>query len=136
MGLVRVGFFQDFKSSDTLLIDGDSDGLRSLSRTFRQLATTGTTRVALHALPFVEIHQGLQIHASRSDRHAGAAFQGAGRIAWICSEPAWESAADKVDVLSNKGSGHEYLDDSSDVTVMASIAEYGEIWWQEHGSLR
>lgn len=50
MGQVRIGFFQDFKSSDTLLIDGDSDGLRSLSRTFRQLATTGATQAALHEL--------------------------------------------------------------------------------------
>jgi hypothetical protein len=78
MGQVRVGFFQDFKSSDTLLIDGDSDGLRSLSRTFRQLATIGTTQVALHELPFVEIHHSLQIHASRSARSAGAAIKGAG----------------------------------------------------------
>lgn len=132
MGQIRVGFFLDFKSSDTLLIDGDSDGLRSLSSTFRQLATTGTTQVALHELPFVEIRHGLQIHASRANRDAGAAFQSAGVIAWTCSESAWESAADKVDVLSEQASGHQYLDDLSDITVMASIAEYGEVWWRKH----
>jgi hypothetical protein len=133
MGLVRVGFFQDFKSSDTLLIDGDSDGLRSLSSTFRQLAATHTKQVALHELAFVEIHHGLQVHASRADGDAGAAFQRTGVISWICSDLAWESAADKVDVLSEEGSGHQYLDDLSDITVMASIAEYGEPWWRKHG---
>jgi len=60
MGQVRVGFFQDFTSSDTGLIDGDRDGLRSLSSALRQLAATGTTQVALHELSFVEIHHGSQ----------------------------------------------------------------------------
>jgi hypothetical protein len=132
MGRIRVGFFQDFKSSDTLLIDGDSDGLRLLSSTFWQLATPGTTQVAIHEFPFVEIHRGLQIYASRSDRDAGAAFEDAGVIAWICSKAGWESAADKVDILCKEGSGHQYLDDSSNIVVMASIAEYGELWWRKH----
>jgi hypothetical protein len=132
MGWIRVGFFQDFKSSDTLLIDGDSDGLRLLSSTFWQLGTTGTTQVAIHELSFVEMHRGLQVYASRSDRDAGAAFEDAGVIAWICSKPGWESASDKVDVLCKEGSGHQYLEDSSDIVVMASIAEYGELWWRKH----
>jgi hypothetical protein len=133
MGQVRVGFFQDFKSSDTVLIDGDRDGLRSLSSAFRQLASTGTTQIALHELSFVETHHGLQIHAFRASRDAGTAFQSAGVITWACSESAWESAAAKIDVLAEQGFGHQYLDELSNITVMASIAEYGGFWWRIHG---
>jgi hypothetical protein len=69
---------------------------------------------------------------AQTEATATIAIQSAGVIAWTCSESAWESAADKVDVLSEQESGHQYLDDPSDITVMASIAEYGEVWWGKH----
>ena len=49
MGQLRVGFFKNFKSSDTFLIEGDSEGLRSLGDAFRRLATSRSIDVvALH----------------------------------------------------------------------------------------
>jgi hypothetical protein len=133
VGQVRVGFFENFKSGDTLLLDGDSEGLRSLAGTLRELSTVDHLQVALHELPFVEVHHGLRIYASRSGRSCGATNQGEGEIAWTCPASAWETAADKVAQLSEGGSGHQYLVEGPQITVMASSAEYDDIWWQKHG---
>jgi hypothetical protein len=41
MGSIRVGYFEDFKGADTLLIDVDHEGLRSLISWVRELPLTG-----------------------------------------------------------------------------------------------
>ena len=134
VGRIHIGFFKDFQSSDTLLIDGDAEGLRSLANALRQLATSGGIGVVdLRALPFVELHHGLQVLASCVSTDAGASFQDSGVVAWARSAAGWKEAADKIDALCVHSSGHQYLDDASDITVQASTGEYGAAWWQTHG---
>jgi hypothetical protein len=53
MALVRIGFFHEFKNADTLLIDGDSEGLRLLADRLRQFVESGEA-IALHET----IHRG------------------------------------------------------------------------------
>jgi hypothetical protein len=96
---VQVGFFKDFKSSDTLLIEGDSQGLQSLADAFRQLATTRSVNVVdFNELPFVEVHHGLRVLASCASKDDGARFQN-GLVSWGHSAAGWEEAADKIDAL-------------------------------------
>jgi hypothetical protein len=58
--LIHIGFFRDFKSSDRLLIEGDSSGLRQLADVFRHLAEGGGS-TAIHELPFVEAYHGFKL---------------------------------------------------------------------------
>ncbi len=134
MGHVHIGFFKDFKESDTLLIEGDSEGLRSLALAIRKLATSRNIEVvAIQDLPFVEVHHGLQVLAYRVSGDDGARFQHAGVLAWRRSAAGWQQVADKIDALCEPTAGHHYLDDLSDVTVQASTGEYGAAWWLTHG---
>ena len=64
---IHIGFFRDFKSNDTLLIEGDSSGLRQLADVFHHLAEGGGS-TAIHELPFVEAHHGIRVVASTVDR--------------------------------------------------------------------
>jgi len=132
MPRVHIGFFRDFKSSDTVLIEGDSNGLRLLADTFRRLAKN-VGPVAIHELPFVEVHHGIRIVATVSKRDDGASIHGLD-VSWERSTDGWQDAADKLDALEMATAGHQYLDASSDqVTVEVSIGEYGDSWWTQNG---
>ncbi len=71
MTSVRIGYFEDFKSSDTLLLEAEAEGLRALAETFRSLAAGTLDRLALHELPFVQVHHGVQLIATRSNHDRG-----------------------------------------------------------------
>ena len=86
---VQIGFFRDFKSSDTLLIEGDSSGLRQLADVCGDLAEDGGS-TAIHELPFVEVHHGIRVVASTADRGVG----GPSRAQWRIERFAFASGID------------------------------------------
>jgi len=57
MGSIRVGFFDDFKGADTLLIDVDVEGLRALIAWLREVISSGR-KVALSDCPGSRFNQG------------------------------------------------------------------------------
>jgi hypothetical protein len=57
---IRVGFFEDFKGEDTLLIDVDRDGLRNLAAWLRDRTSSGQ-KVSLDACPGARLQSGLLI---------------------------------------------------------------------------
>jgi len=128
---VHIGFFRDFKSADTVLIDGDSRGLHLHADALRGIAADGRP-TAIHELPFVEIHHGIRIFARRTEHDAGESISGVD-VTWRRSASGWEEAAERVEILASVTAGHQYLDALDGVCVMASIGEYGEQWWIENG---
>ena len=134
MEIVRIGFFEDFKSSDTLLLDGDKEGLEQLAQAMRELARGGKESISFHLLPFVEIHHGVRLFASLSAEDLGTRQRGMSEFEWKRTKSGWEETADKVGVISQCQQGHHYLDAEKDeVTVMVSSIEYGKEWWALHG---
>jgi len=71
VGLVRLGYFEGFKSGNTLLLDGDREGLQQLDETLQQLASGGVEAVAIHSLPFVEAHHGVRLVSRVAPRDTG-----------------------------------------------------------------
>ena len=132
---VRIGYFEGFKSSNTLLLEADADGLRALSETFRSLAAGTLTAVALHELPFIEVHHGGGLVATRSARDRGIRRADVENVfLWERTAEGWQDSAEQVDVLTQCAHGHHYLDAEDDqVVVEVSRAEYGDGWWQTHG---
>src|SRR6476646_119994 len=133
MAQVRAGFFRNFKSSDTLLLEGDNDGLSLLVKVFRTLAAPTTVPIALRDLPFIDIRHGFQVLMSCSQHDLGANFRTASVIVWARSADGWEEVANKVAVLDEHHPGHQFVDDLSNITVMISAGEYGDTWWQQQG---
>jgi hypothetical protein len=135
MTRVRIGYFEDFKTSNTVLLEADAEGLRALAATFRSLAAGTVDGVALHDLPFAEVHHAVQLTATRSTRDRGARRAGGGHtFLWERTVDGWQAAAEKADVLALCEDGHHYLDaDEDQVVIQVSRGEYGDEWWHTHG---
>jgi hypothetical protein len=125
---VRLGFFESFLGADTLLMDGDAEGMALLAKTLRDFPGSDQSSLALHELEFVDTRAGIRLVASRAARDSGIERDGDMSFVWRCSSAGWEDAADRIAVLSEQ-SGHQYLDEPRKVRVMASRGEYDDGWW-------
>ena len=130
MGCVRLGYFEAFKGRDTLLIDGDVEGLGDLIRTLNVLVLAQQDVVLLHSLPFVAAVNRLEVNAHWAQQDIGvsridSAFQ------WRRSSTGWAAVVEQILGVKKQGRCHQYLDAPSDeVAVMVSSGEYGEPWPQ------
>lgn len=130
---VHLGYFEDFKSDNTLLLEGDVEGLEHLEQALRSLAIGEVKSLAIHALEFVEAHQGVQLFAYLSARDLGISRNESG-FQWPRTSEGWEETADKIAAVKDDGHGHHYLDATKDeFTVMVSSGEYGSQWWAQNG---
>jgi hypothetical protein len=107
----RLGYFEDFKSSDTLLIEADSEGLRKLAELLRLLERGSAKIVTIHTQPFVERHHGIALTAFLGRRDLVARTGDESRqFRWERTASSWGEAADKVWALAERDGGHQYLD--------------------------
>ena len=130
---VRAGFFRAFKGADTLLLDGDAEGLAQLSQELSGLATERADQVTLLSFPFVERHYGVQVSLVRGPRDVGVSLRGTREFTWLLSTAGWSDVVDLLEPLIKSGPGHQYLDQFAQITVMASREEYDDAWWAMHG---
>jgi hypothetical protein len=131
MGSIRVGFFEDFKGEDTLLIDVDAEGLSDLIAWLRDVMSSDR-KVLLSACPGVSLQADLRVEVFRSRDDAGLLRTAETAFIWQRSEDGW---TDIVELLAPMDSGacHQYLEGPrDDVHVIASIGEYGDEWWNRH----
>jgi hypothetical protein len=127
MAKVRLGYFEDFKSNNTLLMEADDEGLI-------QLATGEPESVQIHTLAFVETHGGLHLTAHRVPRDRGPSVHAATEFQWWLTGPSWEAAAEKVQALVHDIPAHQYLEvPLAHVDVQISKDDYGDEWWERHG---
>ena len=94
---VRLGYFEDFKSSDTLLMEAGAEGLQRLATVFRSLASGKVRALALHELPFIETYHSVQLIASCSSQVYGTRRgDAANTFLWERSNLGWEYSAEKL----------------------------------------
>jgi hypothetical protein len=123
---VRLGYFEDFKGDNTLLLDGDADGLGELARILGALAVGERHVVSVHSLPFVSAENQVELHAHRSPRDIGVSKTVDG-FQWRRSPEGWAAVVEQILAVREQGRCHQYLDaPSDDVTVMVSSGEYPE----------
>lgn len=131
--MIRVGFFENFRGADTLLIDLDAEGLRALT-TWLGDVTSSERTVPLSTCPGVSLRSGLRVEVILGPDDVGLSRTADTAFVWQRSKDGWK---DVVALLTEMGSGacHQYLDSpQDDVRVMASTGEYGEEWWNRHGT--
>ena len=102
MGCVRLGYFEAFKGRDTLLIDGDVEGLGDLMRTLNVLVLVQQDVVLLHSLPFVSAVNRLELNAHWAQQDFGVsriddAFQ------WRRSSTGWAAVVEQILGVKNQG---------------------------------
>jgi hypothetical protein len=131
---IHLGYFEQFKESHTLLMEGDAEGLRHLAERLRTLAIGFADHVQIDALSFVETHHGVRLTAKRARRDCVSRVSASSKdFTWEHTDAGWREAADKVDVLVGCAEGHQYLDAEGQVVVEVSKGEYGSDWWTRHG---
>lgn len=133
MASIRVGFFEDFKGADTLLLDVDREGLNALIAWLQTVAASGR-KIAIDQCPGAVVQSGLHVDLSRcAERHTGVVRTAGTELPWQRSEEGWADVIDKLAAMES-GAGHQYLEPAIDaVQVMASIGEYGDSWWRRYG---
>jgi len=125
---VRVGYFEGFKGQDTLLIDGDTEGLSQLARSLTGLIAGDRDVLPLHSLPFVSAPNGVELSAHCATKDLGMLRRPNG-FEWRRSARGWAGVVEQVLGVKEQGKCHQYLDAPSDeVVVMVSSGEYGEPW--------
>ncbi|MCA1560660.1 MAG: hypothetical protein LC808_40735 [Actinobacteria bacterium] len=132
MASIRVGFFEDFKGADTLLLDVDHEGLNALIAWLQTAASSGQ-KIALEHCPGAVVQSGLYVDLSCAPNDTGLVRSEGTEFVWQRSEEGWVEVIDKLAAMEN-GACHQYLEGpSDDVQVIASIGEYGDSWWRSHG---
>jgi len=116
-----------------LLLEEDKEGLHQLLEVIRALTSGKDESVAIEILPFVEVHHGVRLLAETTQREQRI-IQEKNSFRWVCTPEEWEGVADKITVLIEINTGHQYFETSQDeVIVMVSLGEYGRAWWEKHG---
>ena len=95
MGSIRVGFFEDFKGADTLLIDVDADGLRGLIAWLRDVMSSDR-RVLLSACPGVTLQSTPRVDVFRSPEDIGLVKAAERAFVWQRSEDGWTDVVEKL----------------------------------------
>jgi hypothetical protein len=132
MAPIRIGHFDDFKGSNTLLIECDDEGLRSLIDLIRDVATSGEPSM-LERRPDVVAHGAVRVSLERSVDDVGLVAADGRSFAWRRSSEGWTDIAAKLQAMQGTGPCHQYLDGPTDtLQVTAAIGEYGEAWWNNH----
>jgi len=125
---VRIGYFEAFKGHDTLLIDGDPEGLDALARALLVLIAGDMELLSLNHLAFVSSAKEVEVNAHRSLKDVGM-LKEANVFHWRRSPRAWAGVVEQILGVREQGRCHQYLDaPSDDVVVMVSSGEYGEPW--------
>jgi hypothetical protein len=101
VAFIRVGFFEDFKSADTLLIDVDRDGLHSLIAWLRG-AISSDQKTTISDCPGSVVQAGLRVELLRSRDDTGILRTAEGAFVWQRSEDGW---TDILKLLGRNGSG-------------------------------
>jgi hypothetical protein len=132
MASIRMGFFEDFKGADTLLLDVDHEGLKALIAWLRT-ATSPGRRIAINHCPAAVVQPGLRVDVLSAPNKTGLVRTSGTEFVWKRSEEGWAEVIDKLAAMES-GACHQYLEGpTGDVQVIASIGEYGDSWWRGQG---
>jgi hypothetical protein len=132
-----LGYFENFKGVDAILISGSRDALNELAHRLRSLEDDNAEPLGVHALPFAKARRGLELTAYPVDVEHGirrvVSTDVKPRFAWHHSGEGWLEAADKIASVAGQG-GHCYLEGigAEDAVVIVSD-EYDDDWWRHQG---
>ena len=135
-GYIRIGYFDNFKGEDTILISVDINGLLVLEELFLKLSN-GLSDFHLTNLKSLDVNFHLKINAITSNENIGLRKTISDNYDWINTKQKWSEFREQVTtMISNSKGGHHYLDsnsvDCNELQVVLSWDEYSLVFWEEH----
>ena len=134
MMCLRLGYFGDFLSRNTLLVSGDGRELMQLANALRQLAIGTHRRLLLGNIHVAGMRARRELWAEIAEGSLHALIvPDVGFWSWRRTAPRWNEAADSIESLARAAAPcHQYLDDDGNSMVMVSMGEYSDGWWSLH----
>jgi hypothetical protein len=123
---LRLGYFENFKGADTVLLSCDLVEAPLLRGVLADVMAKGVP-FAIHDLAVVTARNPARLVLCP----AAAPFRGVGgEFIWRLNHVEFASVDSKLEALEHVRAAHQYFDlDRSDVRLMVSIGEYDEAWW-------
>jgi len=132
---IRIGFFEDFKGEDSVLIDTGIHGLMEIEAIFSRLSKK---KQMIHSenFKFLDKEHFLRIQLTSGEINQGLRMKDS-EYEWILTPKKWNELKEMTTVLYKNGTGgHQYLDSDSklldDLQVVLSFNEYGIGFWKKH----
>ncbi len=123
----RLGYFQDFKGSDMILLSCEATEVSAL-RTSLSAAMTHGSVFALHDFAEVSARHPVRLFFCPPTAPSRSSDGG---FVWILNESEYLEVDLKLEALGRVGVGHQYFDLSqTHTTLMVSVGEYPDQWWQ------
>ena len=135
-GQIRIGYFENFKGEDSILISVDINGLLELEDLFLKLAE-GLNEFDFSQLNSLDSIFKLKIKAYNDKDNIGLKQTEPKTYEWKVSKEKWGVFRERITGLRmNVVSGHQYLDsdfvDNDDLQVIISLNEYPLTFWLKH----
>lgn len=130
---VRVGYFADFKSDNTVLFWGWSAGLTRLATLLRALSARGEAEVRLTDEPWMRAVHEIRITIAVADCGRGMHGTAGGArndFCWSLTPASARDFAAAIEALADSTHpAHQYLDsdDKDQCVVMVSMDEYDDL---------
>lgn len=135
---IRTGFYDDFKSYDTVLICVDINGLLEIENVFLRLAQ-GLFSFDFSTLKLLDKKYSIDIKAYNDTKNIGLKHIDKGKFEWRLTKDKWSQFREMTTALYRNGTnGHQYLDtetgdiDLESLQVVLSLDEYPLSFWKEH----
>jgi hypothetical protein len=142
---IRIGFYKNFKSYDSILISVDIEGLCELENVFEKLSN-GLLSYDFANLKYLDNNFSINIKAYNYAENKGFAKIDKHKYEWRLTSYQWGQFKEKLLMLKNcVDGGHQYLDfevnhyevernhiNINSLQVIFSLYEYPLSFWEEH----
>lgn len=105
----------------------DISSLRPLKKAFDQLAEGSAHEIAIDALASFESIDGVHLKAKADQLNQGVVRSGDNSFVVALKKPCWAELATLVNALIAEGRGYQWLDESSEVSLLLTLSDDG--WW-------
>jgi hypothetical protein len=135
---IRIGFFNNFKSHDSVLFSVNKSGLIELENIFLQLSN-GLEEFDFSNLKYLDTNFRIGITAFSYNENLGLNQIAKGKFEWHLTKEKWLQFTHLLSYWNDKDKGgHHYLDaETGDINpdslqVVFSLYEYPLSFWEEH----
>ena len=136
---IRIGYFEDFKGEDSILISADIHGLIELEDVFLKLSN-GLEYYDFSKLKLLDKIHRIDMNVFTEKNNIGLKKTEKDKYEWRLCKEKWGEFREKITAMYRlRNEGHHYLDSDSeandDYQVVLSLNEYPEDFWEKY-SLR
>lgn len=129
---LHLGFFPDFKWSDSVLLSGTTHDIENLSLALGKFVESKAQQFPIHNLASIAPRHYAHLFAQSATSNTHHSNQP--QFSWLCASSSLPDIQGKLLALARSGNGHQYFDlDGSDTQLVVSVGEYNDNWWQENG---